>query len=221
MCSQGRASFRIAIRNTTCAPSLTLVRGRHLLHFGFQFEVRLPTMPPKPMWPAEPSTSALLASRALPGLSIADFLLGYADNFSNVNNHYFAQAVVPAFTAGKQGLSGSLLQRYVAPQRSTFNESAVSDTNCKETWSERHNRLTYFDPGANSYINQFMSGAHSTVMGDVFLVSPAERTIYPSPEITWGRRVGIAYSLSPTTVMRSGYGIFWIPDYVSYALKSK
>jgi hypothetical protein len=31
-------------------------------------------------------------------------------------------------------------------------------------------------------------------------------------------RIGIAYSLTPKTIVRSGYGIFWIPSYVSYAL---
>jgi hypothetical protein len=216
MCSQGQ-SF-IEDRNTqyNISPSLTLVRGRHLLHLGFQFEVSY-----------DNAAQTNVASGAFDfcgvgepcftGVSIADFLLGYADNFSNVNNHYSAQAVVPALTAGKQVYRALYFN-------DTWRLSEALSMNIglryelQGPWSERHNRLTYFDPGAASYINQFMTGASSPVMGDVFLVSPTERNNLPLAQNNLAPRVGIAYSISPTTVLHSGYGIFWIPDYVAYAL---
>jgi hypothetical protein len=216
MCSQGQSFIQDRDTQYNMSPSLTLVRGRHLLHFGFQFEVSYDDA-------AQTNVASgafdfcTIGQPCFTGLSIADFLLGYADNFSNVNNHYFAQAVVPAFTAGKQ-----VYRALYFNDTWRLNEALSMNLGLRYelqgTWSERHNRLTYFDPGANSYINQFMSGAHSTVMGDVFLVSPAERNNLPVARNNMGPRVGIAYSLSSTTVMRSGYGIFWIPDYVSYAL---
>jgi len=55
-------------------------------------------------------------------------------------------------------------------------------------------------------------------MGDAFLVSPGERNNLPLAKDNMSPRFGIAYSLSSTTVVRSGYGILWIPDYMSYAL---
>ena len=54
--------------------------------------------------------------------------------------------------------------------------------------------------------------------GDVFLVSPSHRNNLPLNKLDFSPRVGFAYSVDSKTVVRSGYGIFWIPDYVSFSL---
>jgi len=54
--------------------------------------------------------------------------------------------------------------------------------------------------------------------GDVFLVSPNTRTAIPRNKEEAAPRIGFAYSLDSKTVIRSGYGIFWIPNYVSFGL---
>ena len=216
MCSQGQSFIQDRNTQYNLSPSLTLVRGHDLYHFGFQLEVSY-----------DDAAQTNVASGAFDfcgvgescftGVSMADFLLGYADNFSNVNNHFSAQAVVPAFTAGKQvyrafhfndtwrvtdALSVNLGLRYELPG----------------PWSERSNRLSYFDPAAASYLNRFSPAGLPQVMGDVFLVPPSERNNVPLATNNVAPRFGAAYSLSHSTVMRTGYGIFWIPDYVAYAL---
>lgn len=216
MCSQGQSFIQDRNTQYNLSPSLTLVRGHHLYHFGFQLEVSY-----------DDAAQTNVASGAFDfcgvgeacftGVSMADFLLGYADNFSNVNNHFSAQAVVPASTAGKQlyralhfndtwrvtdALSVNLGLRYELPG----------------PWSERFNRLSYFDPAAASYLNQLSPPGLPQVMGDVFLVPPSQRTNVPLAKNNVAPRFGAAYSLSPSTVIRAGYGIFWIPDYVAYAL---
>ena len=216
MCSQGQSFIQDRNTQYNLSPSLTLVRGHHLYHFGFQLEVSY-----------DNAAQTNVASGAFDfcgvgeacftGVSMADFLLGYADNFSNVNNHFSAQAVVPAFTAGKE-----------VYRAMHFNDTwRVTDSlslNCglryelSGPWSERFNRLSYFDPDAASYVNQFLSSGAPPVMGDVFLVSPDGRNNLPLAKNNLAPRLGVAYSLPHTTVVRSGYGIFWIPDYVSYAL---
>ena len=146
---------------------------------------------------------------------MADFLLGYADNFSNVNNHYSSQAVVPTFTAGKQVYRAL----YFNDTWRTTNALSLNlglRYELQGPWSERHNRLSYFDPGATSYINQFLPAGSSPVMGDAFLISPGARNNLPLATDNMSPRLGIAYSLSSSTVVRSGYGILWIPDYMSY-----
>ncbi|MGA9668010.1 MAG: carboxypeptidase-like regulatory domain-containing protein [Terracidiphilus sp.] len=216
MCSQGQSFIQDRDTQYNLSPSLTLVRGHHLYRIGFQLEASY-----------DDAAQTNVASGAFDfcgvgepcftGVSMADFLLGYADNFSNVNNHFSAQAVVPAFTAGKQ----------------VYRAFHVNDT-CRVTdalsvnlgfryelpgpWSERFNRLSYFDPDAPSYINWFASVGSTKLMGDVFLVSPLERNNLPLVKNNAAPRFGAAYRLSHTTVMRSGYGIFWIPGYVAYAL---
>jgi hypothetical protein len=216
MCTQGQSFIQDRNTQYNISPSLTLVRGRHLYHLGFQFEVSY-----------DDAAQTNVASGAFDfcgvgepcftGVPMADFLLGYADNFSNVNNHYSAQAVVPAFTAGKQ-VYRALYFNDTWRVTNALSMNLGLRYELQGPWSERFNRLSYFDPGATSYINQFMTAGHSPVMGDVFLVSPFERNSLPLAKDNTAPRFGIAYSLSRTTVMRSGYGIFWIPDYVSYAL---
>ncbi len=216
MCSQGQSFIQDRNTQYNISPSLTLMRGRHLFHFGFQFEASY-----------DDAAQTNVASGAFDfcgvgepcfsGVSIADFLLGYADNFSNVNNHYSAQAVVPALTAGKQ-VYRALYLNDTWRVREAFSINLGLRYELQGPWSERHNRLTYFNPNASSYLNQMIAGESSPVMGDVFLVSAAARNNLPLAKNNLAPRFGIAYSLSPSTVVRSGYGIFWIPDYVAYAL---
>ncbi len=93
-------------------------------------------------------------------------------------------------------------------------------------WTERYDRQSYFDPTAIDPIAAAsMSGATpslgdglvptSTVLGAVGLVNtpgvhssryninPNKRGVAP--------RIGFAYSIDPKTVLRGGYGLFWIP----------
>lgn len=216
MCSQGQSFIQDRNTQYNLSPGLTLVRGRHLDRFGVQFEVSY-----------DDAAQTNVASGAFDfcgvgeacftGVPIADFLLGYADNFSNVNNHYSAQAVVPAFTAGKQVYRAFYFtDTWRLTDALSFNVGLRYEL--QGPWSERLNRLSYFDPHATSYINQYSPPGGLPVMGDAFLVSPQTRNNLPLSKNNVAPRIGIAYSLSPTTVMRSGYGIFWIPNYVSYAL---
>ena len=216
MCSQGQ-SF-IADYNTqyNLSPSLTLVRGHHLYRLGFQFEVSYDNAAQTNV-----ASGAFdfcgIGEACFTGMPIADFLLGYADNFSNVNNHFSAQAVVPAFTAGKQVYRALYFNdTWHATDALAINLGLRYEF--QGPWSERFNRLSYFDPAAQSYINQFMAAGSRTVMGDVFLVSPGTRNNLPLAKDNVAPRIGIAYSVTPKTILRSGYGIFWIPNYVSYAL---
>jgi hypothetical protein len=216
MCTQGQSFIQDHNTQYNLSPSLTLVRGRHLYRFGFQFEVSY-----------DNAAQTNVASGAFDfcgigepcftGMPMADFLLGYADNFSNVNNHFSAQAVVPAFTAGKQVYRALYFS-------DTWHVSDALVINLglryelQGPWSERFNRLSYFDPAATSYINQFLSGALPTVVGDVSLISPGARNNLPLAKDNLAPRLGIAYRVTPRTIVRSGYGVFWIPNYVSYAL---
>jgi hypothetical protein len=216
MCSQGHSFIQDDNTQYNLSPSLTLVRGRHLFRLGFQFEVSYDNAAQTNV-----ASGAFdfcgIGEACFTGLPIADFLLGYADNFSNVNNHFAAQAVVPAFTAGKQVYRAFYFtDTWHATDALAINLGLRYEF--QGPWSERFNRLSYFDPVAESYINQFIPAQAAPVMGDVFLVSPGARNNLPLAKDNAAPRLGIAYSVTPKTILRSGYGIFWIPNYVSYAL---
>jgi hypothetical protein len=224
MCTQGQ-SF-IQDRNTQfyVSPSISMLRGHHQFHFGFQLEVGRDNYSQSNIASGafDFCVSGQACFTSLPGvsgtgLSFADFLLGYADNFNNLENHFFAQAVVPSFTAGQQIYRALYFDdSWRATRRLTLNLGLRYDL--PGPWSERFNRLSYFDPKATNYLTQFLPAGSPPVLGDAFLVSPGNRNNLPLKKLDFSPRIGFAYSIDSKTVVRSGYGIFWIPDYVSFSL---
>ena len=216
MCTQGQSFIQDRDTQYNLSPSVTLMRGHHRYHFGAQYEAGYDNY-----------TQTNVASGAFDfcasgqpcfsGFPFADFLLGYADNFSNFENHFFAQAVVPAFTAGKQSYHAFYFNdTWHALDRLTLKLGLRYEL--QSPWSERYNRLSYFDPSAPSYINQYLPPGSSAIMGDAFLVPDGTRSNIPLAKKDFAPRVGLAYSVTSKTMVRAGYGIFWIPDDVSFAL---
>jgi hypothetical protein len=216
MCTQGQSFIQDRDTQYNLSPSLTLMRGRHRYHFGLQFETGYENYAQTNV--ASGAFDFCAPSQAcFTGFSFADFLLGYADNFSNFENHFFAQAVEPAFTAGKQ-VYRAFYVNDTWHVSSALTLSLGLRYDLQGPWSERFNRLSYFDPHAYSYLNQFLPAGSSPVVGDVFLVPPGNRNNVALDKDNLAPRIGLAYSVTRRTVIRSGYGIFWVPSYVSFAL---
>jgi carboxypeptidase family protein/TonB-dependent receptor-like protein len=216
MCSQGQSYIQDRDTQYNLSPSLTLIRGHHRYHFGMQSEAGFDNYAQTNV--ASGAFDFCASSQpCFTGFSFADFLLGYADNYSNFENHFFAQAVVPAFTAGKQAYHAFYVNdTWHIAENLTVNLGLRYEL--QSPWTERHNRLSYFDPRASSYLNQFLPSGSSTVMGDVFLVPPGTRSNLPLEKNNFAPRLGLAYRLTPKMIVRSGYGILWIPSDVSFAL---
>jgi hypothetical protein len=222
-CTQGQ-SF-ITDRNTqwNFSPNITLVRGRHTVKLGFQLEIGRDNYA---------QTNVASGSFAFCGsglscfssFSFADFMLGYADNPSSVENHFFGQAVVPALVAGQQIYRGFYVDdTFRLTNKLTLNLGLRYEL--QGPWSERFNRQSTFDPNAQSWLaNPSVTAGLTNVpglpglKGDVSLVSTSKRTNIPFPKDNVSPRLGFAYSWDAKTVIRGGYGIFWIPNYVSFGL---
>jgi len=208
LCTQGQSFIQDHNTQYNLSPNVTMLRGHHQYRLGLQFEVG-----------RDNYTQTNIASGAfnfcapgqacftsLPGVSgtgfsFADFLLGYADNFNNFENHFFAQAVVPAFTAGQQIYRGFYFEdTWHAADRLTLNLGLRYEL--QGPWSERYNRLTYFDPNATNFLTQFLPPGSARVKGDVFLVGPASRNNIPLPKTNFSPRLGFAYSLTQKMVPR-------------------
>ena len=216
MCTQGQSFIQDRNTQYNLSPSLTLMLGRHRYHFGLQYEAGYDNYAQTNVASGAFDFCAS-GQPCFTGFPFADFLLGYADNFSNFENHFFAQAVVPAFTAGKQTYRAFYFSDtwHVTDKLTT---SLGLRYELQGPWSERFNRLTYFDPAAGSYLNQFLPSGSPPVLGDAFLVPPGVRNNLPLPKDNLAPRIGLAYSLTRKTILRGGYGIFWVPNYVSFAL---
>jgi len=223
MCSQGQ-SF-ITDRNTqwNFSPNITLVRGKHTVKLGFQLEIGRDNYAQTNV----ASGSFAFCGSGLPcftGNGYADFLLGYADNPSSVENHFFGQAVVPALVAGQQIYRGFYVDdTFRLTSKLTLNLGLRYEL--QGPWSERFDRQSSFDPNTVSWLaNPTVSAGLTNVpglpglKGDVNLVSTSKRTNIPLPKDNVAPRLGFAYSWDSKTVIRGGYGIFWIPNYVSFGL---
>src|SRR5258706_2538080 len=216
MCSQGQSFIQDRDTQYNLAPSLTLMRGHHRYHFGLQYQAGYDNYAQTNV--ASGAFDFCAAGQpCFTGFPFSDFLLGYADNFSNFENHFFAQAVVPAFTAGRQTYRAIYLND-VWHIKDRLTVSLGLRYELQGPWSERFNRLSYFVPDAPSYLNQILPAGSPTVRGDVELVPRGTRNNLRLRRDNFAPRIGVAYGLTPTTIVRSGYGIFWVPNYVSFAL---
>ncbi len=216
MCSQGQSFIQDRDTQYNLAPGLTLMRGRHRYHLGLQYQAGYDNYAQTNV--ASGAFDFCAAGQpCFTGFPFADFLLGYADNFSNFENHFFAQAVVPAFTAGKQTYRAFYFND-VWHIKNRLTVSLGLRYELQGPWSERFNRLSNFVPGAPSYLNQFLPEGSPTVRGDVYLVPSGTRNNLPLQKDNFAPRIGVAYGLTPTAIVRSGYGVFWVPNDVSFAL---
>jgi len=224
MCTQGQSFIQDRNTQFDLSPRVTMMQGRHQYQFGLQVELGRDNYsqtnvasaafdfcaPGKACFTSLPGVSGT-------GFSFADFLLGYADNFSNFENHFFDQAVVPGFTAGQQIYRAFYFgDTWHATSRLTLNLGLRYEL--QGPWSERFNRLSYFDPSATSFLTRYLPPGSAPVKGDVFLVDPRARNNIPLEKFAFSPRLGFAFAIDPKTVVRSGYGIFWVPNYVSFAL---
>jgi len=223
MCSQGQ-SF-ITDRNTqfNLSPNVTLVRGKHTVKLGFQLEIGRDNYAQTNV-----ASGAFAfcggAPQCYTGNGFADFLLGYAANPSSVENHFFGQAVVPALVAGQQIYRGFYVDdTFRLTNKLTLNLGLRYEL--QGPWSERFNRQSQFDPNAQSWLaNPAVTAGLTNVpglpglKGDLAVVSTSQRTNIPLPKDNVAPRLGFAYSWDQKTVIRGGYGIFWIPNYVSFGL---
>jgi hypothetical protein len=136
------------------------------------------------------------------GQGLASFLLGVPDNggLTGVN----------AQLATEKNYIGWYVQDdwKVAP-RLTVNAGIRYEIQTPLT--ERHNKQQYFDFTA---INPIGSGTGVTTPGElVFNGGGNRRGLYDASYANFGPRLGISYRVTDKLVVRSGYGIFFIPSY--------
>jgi len=203
------------------SPTLTLVRGRHTIQLGFQQEITLDDYAQSNIISGYLGFDGTYTGN--PGFGFADFLNGWATNPEQVGNHFYGTAVIPNLVAGKQKLTaGFVNDTFHTTNKLTLNLGLRYEY--QSPWSERHNRQSYFDPTAvdplASQAIGTMGGPTSAVLGAVRLVDSSTRSSrYNLDENRIGiaPRVGFAYSFDPKTVLRGGYGLFWIPLDASWA----
>ena len=218
--SQGNSTIGDHNTQYNLSPALTMIRGKHTLQVGAQFELGLDNYFQTNIasgafafqgnWTSQSPTGA-------GGFGFADFLLGLAQNQGSFVNQTEGVAQVPAQTAGKQVYRGFYVDdTFRLTNKLTLNLGLRYEL--QGTWSERFNRLSFWNPSiANSTVFGCDGTSTDPCTGDASLVGSGGNNI-PMDKKAFSPRIGFAYALDQKTVIRGGYGIFYIPNYVSFGL---
>ncbi len=225
--SQGNSAIGDHNTQYNLSPALTLIRGKHTIQLGGQYEVGLDNYFQTNIasgafgfqgnW-----TSSNPSVTGVGGFAFADFLLGLGLNQGSfAGNQTEGVAQNPAQTKGKQTYRALFVNDtwHVTPK---FTASLGLRYELPGTWSEAYNRLTYWDPNtANATVTGCSGVAGSTCPGDAMYVGTGPNSTdnnLPLDKKAFSPRLGFVYALDQKTVVRAGYGVFFIPNYVSFAL---
>src|SRR5216684_1806616 len=219
--SQGNSAIGDHNTQYNLTPALTMIRGKHTLQAGAKFEIGLDnyfqTNIASGAFAFGGNWTTSAAGVSNPQFAFADFLLGLSQNSGSFVNQTEGVAQVPAQTAGRQVYRAFYLDdTFRVTNKLTLNLGLRYEL--QGTWSERFNRLTFWNPSAtNATVTGCSGTAGSTCPGDASLVSSGGTNI-PMDKKAFSPRLGFAYALDQKTVIRGGYGIFFIPNYVSFGL---
>ncbi|MFZ1010185.1 MAG: carboxypeptidase-like regulatory domain-containing protein [Candidatus Sulfotelmatobacter sp.] len=233
-CSQGQSAIGDFNTQFNISPQVTMIRGHHTYVWGMQLEEGYDNY-------LQTNTGGGLISfggswtSATPGVvgagnvqgagagngeDFADFLLGYGNGQGAAfGNQTSGSLVISGPISGKQTYRAFYFgDTWHATPKLTLNIGARYEL--QGPWSERYDKMTYFNPAAtNSSVTGCSGTAGSSCPGDLFLVKTgvnSSRNNLPLSKKEFLPRLGFAYSVDSKTVIRGGYGIFFIPNYVSF-----
>ena len=228
-CSQGQSAIGDHNTQWNLSPQVTMIRGRHTLNWGMQLEEGydnyLQTNTGGGLISFNGSWTSSVAggtSAATGGKDYADFLLGYGlGQGAQFGNQTTGSLVISGPVSGKQTYRAFYLgDNWKVTPKLTLNIGARYEL--QGPWSERYDKMTYFDPKAtNASVTGCDGNPKSTApcLGDLFLVKTgrnSSRNNLPLSKSQFLPRIGFAYGIDQKTVIRGGYGIFFIPNYVSF-----
>jgi Carboxypeptidase regulatory-like domain len=136
------------------------------------------------------------------GFGFASFLLGYPSGGGNMG--------IPAPAAGQQIYAAEYFgDTWQVSRKLTLNLGLRYDQ--PRSWTERFNRMSLWNLTA---INPLTASTVLPAKGELCLVdSPcrASRTSNNPDDREFAPRLGFAYRVTHNTVLRGGYGVFWMP----------
>lgn len=186
--------------------SVTTVHGAHTLTFGGDWKVAQQNYGQTNNGTGgfnfnQTFTAADPTSGRIGGFDFASFLYGTPSSGS---------VQEPAFTASQQKYWAIYLQdQYKATNRLTLTLGLRYEMT--GPWTERYNRISVFLPTTPSPL---AAATGMNLPGSVGLVKTPQRPERTAVNTNWKEfspHVGFAFLVTPTTTIRAGYGIFWLP----------
>lgn len=191
-------------------PSMTKIWGKHTFKFGGEFRRLTHNYYQQNNPSGSFNFDALMTSTnplaaAGTGNGFASFLLGMGSGGGLTHNNFVAgQMLYRAYYFGDQWQIGSKL---------TFNYGIRLDQ--MGPWSERFDRLVVLLPNAENPLN---GTGGLNFKGRYGLVNSQDSPSRNNNELRnpISPRLGMAYRLNNRTVLRSGYGVFFLPNDVAF-----
>lgn len=192
------------------APNITKIWGKHTLKAGA--EIRRNTHNyyqqnnPSGSFNFDSNMTTLSPFAPAGGDGFASFLLGFGSGGGLTSNAFVAgQQIYRAYYGG---------DTWQITQRLTFNYGVRFDG--MGPWSERYDRMVVLIPNADSPFAQ--AAGIPGLKGKFGLVNSPDRPSRNNMDLhnVWSPRLGLAYRLTNKTVIRTGYGIFFIPNDVAF-----
>ncbi|MGA2643062.1 MAG: TonB-dependent receptor, partial [Candidatus Sulfotelmatobacter sp.] len=233
-CSQGQSAIGDFNTQFNVSPQVTMIRGHHNYVWGMQLEEGydnyLQTNTGGGLisfggsWtsatPGTVGAGNVQGAGAGNGEDFADFLLGYGNGQGAAfGNQTSGSLVISGPISGKQTYRAFYFgDTWHATPKLTLNLGVRYEL--QGPWSERYDKMTYFNPAAtNASVTGCNGTPGSSCPGDLFLVGTGVNTSRNNLPLSYKEvlpRFGFAYALDSKTVIRGGYGIFFIPNYVSF-----
>jgi hypothetical protein len=190
---------------------VTKISGKHTLKFGAEFEPRqlnyYQNCSPAGLFSFTGEYTQQGPFTSVGGSSLADYLLGYPAG----GDSYIA-ALVAAEQINRAFYGGDIWQ---VSHRLTLDLGIRYEQ--QGPWSERFNRLSLWNLSAPSPLAGPANMA--SFKGEMCLVDTScdpSRNNWNLDEHMFAPRVGLAYQVTPNTVVRSGYGIFYVPSIANW-----
>jgi Carboxypeptidase regulatory-like domain len=206
-------------------PSFTKIIGKHTVKAGLEYRILrnnyYQTNEPAGQFqfdagataanPQNPTNGTVGIAAAAGGNGYASFLLGYGSTSNTGNSNAVEvdktadQNLYWAFYAG---------DTYNLSKKITLNLGARVDL--QGNWTERHNRIVALDPTEASPLlamSSAVTNAFPNLKGGYDLVASGRHSSR-SPFASWNHvspRIGVSYQLDQNTVIRTGYGMFYLP----------
>jgi hypothetical protein len=184
--------------------SMTWVKSTHTIKFGADYRVeQLNQFQQNSFEPAFQFNNQMSAINPLKldtnsGVPFASFLLGYMASASVAKSERLGNE--------RKYLSLFVQDDWKVTRRLTLNIG--TDYSLEFPITERYNRKMWFDPSVPLPISQAVG---LPLTGGFRFADKNTRSPYDLYKKQFGPRVGVSFQLFPRTVIRSGYGLFWIP----------
>ncbi len=187
-------------------PNLSLVRGRHTIKFGGDFWLSrynyAQTNVASGVFSFNPAFTAAGPFSSVGGFAFASFMLGDAASGSALEVNLIASQIIYRAFYVQDNIQ--------VTRKLTLNLGLRYDQ--EGPFSERFNRISTFLPNLQSPLAQPTGLPLKGAFGLVGTPQGPSRTGYDLDKLMFAPRLGFGYQLTSNTVLRGGYGIFWVPS---------